>query len=32
MSTLPNYLTPQVYKKAKKMNYVTIGLSFAVNF
>ncbi len=32
LSTLPNYLTPEVYKKAKKMNYVTLGLSFAVSF
>ena len=32
LSFLPNYLTPEVYKKTKKMNYVTIGLSFAVNF
>lgn len=32
LSELPNYLTPEVYKKTKKMNYVTIGLSFAVNF
>ncbi len=32
MSSLPYYLTPEVYKKTKKMNYVTIGLSFAVNF
>ena len=32
LSFLPNYLTPEVYKKTKKMNYVTVGLSFAVNF
>ena len=32
LSFLPNYLTPEVYKKTKKMNYVTLGLSFAVSF
>ena len=32
LSELPNYLTPEVYKKTKKMNYFTLGLSFAVSF
>ena len=32
LSTMPNYLTPEVFKKTKEMNYFTVGLSFAVNF
>jgi hypothetical protein len=31
LETLAPYLTAEEYKKTKKMNYVTIGLSFLVN-
>ena len=30
VSSLPYYTTPLILKKTKKMNYVTIGLSFAI--